>query len=73
MHEAEIDVTESGSEAAAATAVVIGTRTVGGDKNRLFKVDRPFIFIIQDKKFGIPLFVGRIVDPTGQRTLNASQ
>jgi len=63
-HEAVVKVDEAGSEAAAATAAVLGTRTValGG---KPFKVDRPFVFMIHDKKHDVPLFFGRILNPSG--------
>ena len=74
IHQAEVEVNEEGSEAAAATAVVIGTRTAGAArKPRVFKANRPFVFVIQDRALGVPLFVGRVVDPSGRRQLGSSQ
>jgi serpin B len=61
-HEAWIAVDETGTEAAAATAVAVGGTampvTIPVD------VDRPFLFVIHDVKYGTPLFVGRVTDPT---------
>merc|ERR1719499_2049438 len=73
IHQAELEVNEEGSEAAAATAVLIGTRTASlpGKRPREFKVNRPFAFVIQDRSLGVPLFMGRIVDPSGKRTLGS--
>merc|ERR1712061_705198 len=73
IHQAELEVNEEGSEAAVATAVLIGTRTASvGKRPRSFKVNRPFVFVIQDRSLGVPLFMGRIVDPSGQRKLGTS-
>jgi len=73
IHQAELEVNEEGSEAAAATAVLIGTRTASlpNKRPREFKVNRPFVFVIQDRSLGVPLFMGRIVDPSGKRTLGS--
>lgn len=70
VHQANLEVNEEGSEAAAATAVVLATRA-GGSPNReqSFIVNRPFFVIIQDTKYHINLFQGRIVDPEGRRSL----
>ena len=73
IHQAELEVNEEGSEAAAATAVVVGgiprSYRGGPPRPRSFKVNRPFVFVIQDRSLGVPLFMGRIVDPSGQRKL----
>merc|ERR1719328_52125 len=63
-HSAVVKVDESGAEAAAATAAVIGTRTVQINLKD-FIVDRPFVFMIHDKKHDVPLFFGRILNPSG--------
>ena len=41
---------------------------VSGTERKLFKVNRPFIFYIYDSKNNVPIFIGRIFDPTGQNT-----
>lgn len=58
IHEAFIEVNEKGTEATAATSVVLGR-----SMPRPFKVDHPFLFLIQDRSQGSILFVGRVVDP----------
>jgi serpin B len=64
VHRAVIEVAEEGTEAAAATAVVITTRTMApGPKPEQFAVDRPFLFVIADDKTGAILFLGRVSDP----------
>ena len=61
LHKAFVDVNEEGTEAAAATAVVIGRKGGGGPKE--FRADRPFLFLIQDESTGAILFMGRVADP----------
>lgn len=63
VHRAVIDVAEAGTEAAAATAVVVTTRTMRPDDSERFNVDRPFLFLIVDDNTGAILFEGRISDP----------
>ena len=63
VHEAFISVDEEGTEAAAATAVVVGTTSAPADPVDL-TVDRPFIFLIHDAETGAILFLGRVLDPT---------
>jgi serpin B len=63
-HRAVIDVAEEGTEAAAATAVVIATRSAApGPQPERFTVDRPFMFLIADDATGAILFAGRVSDP----------
>ncbi|MBI5571349.1 MAG: ankyrin repeat domain-containing protein [Desulfomonile tiedjei] len=62
IHEACIDVTEEGTEAAAATATAY---TMGMDaKPKVFRADHPFMFIIYHKPSGCILFMGRVTDPS---------
>jgi len=60
VHQATIGVDEKGTEAAAATAVVIGRKS--GVTNSL-TVDRPFLFFVRDDATGAILFQGRVLDP----------
>jgi serpin B len=68
IHQANIDVDEHGTEAAAATAVGVDT---GGGPSALdeitFRLDRPFLFLLRDADTGAILFMGRVVDPSIQR------
>lgn len=65
FHKVFVDVAEAGTEAAAATAVVMGRQ--GGMAPSApptpFVVDRPFVFIIRDLRTGAVLFLGRVLDP----------
>jgi len=63
IHKAFVLVAETGTEAAAATAVVIGLTAVPNEPV-VVKVDRPFIFLIRDIETGTILFVGRVLNPT---------
>ncbi|MBN1418212.1 MAG: serpin family protein [Planctomycetes bacterium] len=58
-HKAYVRVDEEGSEAAAATAVKVGT-TSGPP---MFCADHPFLFLIRDNVTGSILFLGRVVNP----------
>lgn len=62
LHKAYIDVYEEGTEAAAATAVIMVEKSAR--RNLEFRADHPFIFIIQDTETGNILFLGRVMDPT---------
>ncbi|MDP2941585.1 MAG: serpin family protein [Candidatus Omnitrophota bacterium] len=64
IHQAFVEVNEEGTEAAAATAVVMETGFVSPNPIKIFKADHPFIFIIQDRETGNILFIGRVSDPT---------
>ena len=63
VHKAFVSVDEAGTEAAAATAVIIGTDSVKPQPIEVI-VDRPFVFLIRDIETGAILFIGRIADPS---------
>jgi serpin B len=66
VHKAFVAINENGTEAAAATAVIIGrtsaviTQTVFPPE---FMVNHPFIFVIRENTTNAILFVGRVMDP----------
>jgi serpin B len=62
LHKAFVEVNEEGTEAAAATAVVIRTRSARPMEPR-FRADHPFLFLIRDKATGSVLFLGRYAEP----------
>jgi serpin B len=62
VHRAVIDVTEEGTEAAAATAITMMAASAR-PMAEPFVVDRPFLFYIVDEPTGAILFEGRISDP----------
>jgi serpin B len=62
LHKAFVSVDEAGTEAAAATAVIVGETAVPGQSVEV-TVNRPFIFLIRDIETGSILFVGRVLNP----------
>ena len=62
LHKAFVDVNEEGTEAAAATGVVVGLRSAPA-KPTVFRADRPFLFLIRDNATGSILFLGRYTGP----------
>jgi serpin B len=64
QHKAYVDVSEEGTEAAAATGMVMVMLSVRPSSE--FNVDHPFIFLIRDNATGCLLFLGRVVDPRAQ-------
>ena len=64
FHKAFIKVDEKGTEAAAATAVVMDRASAQPQPKPLFVANRPFIFFIRDTLTGAILFMGRILDPS---------
>jgi serpin B len=63
LHQAFVAVDEEGTEAAAATAVIMGPTSIMLPDLTL-TVDRPFVFVIRDLGTGQILFIGRVLDPT---------
>jgi serine protease inhibitor len=68
LHKTFVEVNEKGTEAAAATAVLLDA--AGADKpDRMvpftptFRADRPFVVLIRDRQTGSILFLGRITNP----------
>lgn len=68
IHQSFVKVDEEGTEAAAATAVVMKETSspFGGSEPQpeIFHADHPFLFVIQHKDTGSILFMGRVGDPT---------
>lgn len=62
IHQAFVEVNEEGTEAAAATGVVM-TKIISVPLIPIFRADHPFIFIIQQKETGNILFLGRVSNP----------
>lgn len=62
VHKAFVSVDEAGTEAAAATAVIMLT-AAPPTPEAVMSIDRPFIFFIRDIETGAILFVGRVMNP----------
>ena len=61
IHQAFVSVDEQGTEAAAATAVMMQLESMPSE----LAIDRPFIFLVRDSATGAILFLGRVLDPRG--------
>ncbi len=64
FHKAFVKVDEKGTEAAAATAVVIARAGGAMAQAQSFKADHPFLFLIRHQASGAILFLGRVSDPS---------
>jgi serpin B len=68
LHKAFVELDEQGTEAAAATAVVVGLAMAAPQRPeppvKEFRADRPFLFAVVHEPTGAPLFLGRVLDPT---------
>jgi serpin B len=62
FHKAFINVNETGTEAVAATGVVVGITLI--EILPEFRADHPYLFFIIDKHTRSILFIGRVADPT---------
>lgn len=62
FHKAFVSVDEEGTEAAAATAVVMTESAMPASPVKI-TVDRPFLFLIRDNETGAVLFLGRVLNP----------
>jgi serpin B len=66
LHKSFIEVNEKGTEAAAATAVVMAmpaSAPISVSFTPTFKADRPFLYLIRDRATGSILFMGRMMNP----------
>ncbi|MCU0709083.1 MAG: hypothetical protein MUF23_12400, partial [Pirellula sp.] len=66
IHQAMVEVNEEGTEAAAATGVILAPTSapIFQDFVPEFRADRPFVFLIRDTTSGIVLFVGCMHQPS---------
>jgi len=64
VHKAFVDVNEQGTEAAAATGVIMApTAAPIQEEPPVFRADHPFVFLIRDNRTGCIVFMGRLLDP----------
>lgn len=64
IHKTFVSVDEAGTEATAATAVVMLPTAMPPEEPVEVTVNRPFVFLIHDIETGSILFVGRVVNPS---------
>ncbi len=63
IHKAYVEVNEEGTEAAAATGVVMRLTSIGPAPIPVFRANHPFLFLIRDNLSGSILFIGRVANP----------
>ncbi len=65
IHKAYLQIDEKGSEAIAATAISISTKSVSPESEEafVFRADHPFLFMIVDRTTNSILFMGRLISP----------
>ena len=63
IHKSFIEVSEKGTEAAAATAVVVREKSMVRKDNPKVVINRPFVFVIRENKNNAILFIGKYVKP----------
>jgi len=64
VHKAYVDVSEEGTEAAAATGSVAVLVRMVVPERKIFRADHPFVFLIRDTQTGLILFAGRLQNPS---------
>jgi len=64
FHKTFIEVNEEGTEAAAATGMVMMTRMMIVEPPRPFIADHPFLYLIRDNSSKMVLFTGRVANPS---------
>lgn len=62
VHKAFVEVNEKGTEAAAATGIIMRTTSIPAPP-KTFRADHPFIFLIRENRSGAVLFMGKIINP----------
>jgi serpin B len=64
VHKAFVEVDEKGTEAAAATGVIMATRAAPIENPpKVFRADHPFLFLIRNRESSAVLFLGRFSEP----------
>jgi serpin B len=68
IHKAFVDVNEEGTEAAAATAVIVKRAEAPvPTEPKVFRADHPFVFMVRDGQTNSILFMGRVLDPRDKK------
>lgn len=63
VHKAFVEVSEEGTEAAAATGIAVHALAMRRPEQIVFRADHPFAFFIRDTTSGVILFEGRLTQP----------
>jgi len=64
VHKSFVDVSEQGTEAAAATGMTMRAAAMRApEQTVVFRADHPFLFLIRDTRSGVILFIGRLTNP----------
>ena len=63
VHKAFVEVSEEGTEAAAATGIAVHALAMRRQEQTIFRADHPFLFFIRDATSGVILFEGRLAQP----------
>jgi len=64
IHKAFVEVNEEGTEAAAATGIVMATKAgPGPDQTPVFRADKPFLYLLVHKPTNTVLFMGKMCEP----------
>jgi len=66
IHKAFVSVNESGTEAAAASAITMPPSATSPPQPKELTIDRPFIFLIRDIPTGSTIFIGRVLNPAAR-------
>jgi serine protease inhibitor len=59
LHKTYVEVDEQGTEAAAVTAIIVGTVVIKEPPVPVMRIDHPFIFAIRERQTGTILFIGK--------------
>jgi serine protease inhibitor len=63
IHQTFIDVQEEGTEAAAATIIEFRETSAVGGGPVIFKIDKPFLYLIKENSTGAIIFMGKVGKP----------
>ena len=72
LHKAKIDFSEKGVKASAATSIVMQEKLAISDitESEKIKIDKPFLYLIRDKKTGEVWFIGTVYEPNVENAKN---
>ena len=65
LHKTRIKISEEGGVASSVSSDIVDLRSRLGFAHLKLNIDRPFVFFIYNTRQDIPVFMGKIVDPSG--------